>query len=174
MKHRLIILISIILFSSPLFGQFKTLPSKGFIWSGGGRHTLFLWSKSSGQEWKNFGDEEIQTIYRAQQVGEKPNLYPHGLGIMDYGFIEVGGKILYEEKSNLIGESKNGKIHGQGTLTSEFSVTVGQFKEGKRWNTKYYYRRLLFEKYENGVLVCDGSYSDKKTSTQPLCPKEFN
>ena len=104
------------------------------------------------------------------RYAEAEPLYKRALAIRE----KILGPVLYDKNSILIGEWKNGKIHGQGTLTSESSVTVGQFKEGKRWNTKNYYRRLLFEKYENGVLVCDGSYSDKKTSTQPLCPKEYS
>jgi len=171
---QLLIILSLLLLSSPLFGQmiFDPLPSKGFIVQGGGRLTLFLWNKSSGQEWTNFGDEEIQTIYRGMQKGEQPNLYPHGLGIMYNGFIEVGGKILYDKNSILIGEWKNGKIHGQGTLKRGKTVLEGRFKEGKRWNTKLYSIGNLLEKYENGVQVCFGKFSNKKKSTKPVCPKE--
>jgi len=51
MKHLLILLISIRLLSSPLFGD----KHKG--------ETLYLWKTSSGVQWKGFGEKQTNPIY---------------------------------------------------------------------------------------------------------------
>ena len=51
MKH-ILILLSVLLLSSPLFGNPK------------GGHTLYRWETSSGLVWKGFGDKETQDQYK--------------------------------------------------------------------------------------------------------------
>ena len=64
MKHLLIIL-SILLLSSPLFGQSK------------GTSVLYKWKSGSRWVWKSFGVDGIQTKY----MGEIKNAKPNGRGI---------------------------------------------------------------------------------------------
>ena len=100
MKHLLIIL-SILLFSSPLFGQETGV--------------LYLYDTSSGIQWKTFGDGKVQPKYN----GEIKNGIMDGLGVLTYP---------YDEKN-----------------------IVGEWKEGKEWNTKHTKKDgTLIGKFENG------------------------
>ena len=107
MKHLLIIL-SILLLSSPLFGQETGV--------------LYQYESSSGWEWKTFGDGKVQPKYKGKITNGKPN-----------GF----GVLTYPDGTKYVGEYKNGLYHGQGTLTSEKGDFegdryVGEFNEGKK------------------------------------------
>ena len=51
MEHLLIILISILLLSSPVIGD----NHKG--------ETLYGWDTSSGKVWKGFGDKKVHSVY---------------------------------------------------------------------------------------------------------------
>ena len=107
MKYILIIL-SILLLSSPVIGQ-KT-------------GVLYLYETSSGWEWKTFGDGKVQPKYKGKITNGKPN----GCGVL-----------TYPDLTKYVGEYKNGLYHGQGTLTSEKGDFegdryVGEFKEGKK------------------------------------------
>ena len=73
MKH-LIILISLLLLSSPVIGDEPVV--------------LYLWKTSSGLVWKGFGDKETQPVYK----GEVENGVPNGLGIMIYPTYGVGSE----------------------------------------------------------------------------------
>ena len=53
MKH-ILILLSVLLLSSPLFGNPK------------GEHTLYRWETSSGTVWKGYGDKEFQDYYEGE------------------------------------------------------------------------------------------------------------
>ena len=64
MKHLLLIL-SILLLSSPLFGD----NHKG--------ETLYRWDTSSGYVWKEFGEKDTNPKYK----GDVENGEPNGLGI---------------------------------------------------------------------------------------------
>ena len=88
MKH-LLILLSILLLSSPLFGQEAGV--------------LYQYETSSGFVWKSFGDKDTQPKYKGQVENGKPN----GLGGM-----------AYPDGHKYVGEFKDGKKHGQGTWTS--------------------------------------------------------
>ena len=66
MKHSLIILISILLLSSPVIGD----NNKG--------ETLYAWGKYIPFVWKGFGDKETHPKY----TGDVKNGKPNGLGIM--------------------------------------------------------------------------------------------
>ena len=61
MKHLLIILISILLLSSPVIGD----NHKG--------ETLYLWKTSSGVQWKGFGEKQTNPIYKGQVENGEPN-----------------------------------------------------------------------------------------------------
>ena len=93
MKHLLIILL-ILLFSSPLFGD----NHKG--------ETLYRWKTSWGYVWKGFGDKETHSVY----IGDVENGKPNGLGIMTY---PNGRKYVGEWKD---GDMWNGIIHYKGRV----------------------------------------------------------
>ena len=105
MKH-LLILLSILLLSSPVIGD----NHKG--------ETLYRWETSSGYQWMIFGDKETQPVYK----GEVENGVPNGLGI------------LYDlDGSKYVGSWKNGKKNRQGTFTSTDGIKYeGEFKDGER------------------------------------------
>jgi len=104
-RHLLIVL-SILLLSSPLFGH----PT--------GEHTLYLWKTSSGIQWREFGDKDIHPQYKGDVENGKPN----GLGV-----------IINTNKGKYVGEWKDGKKHGQGTYTfSDEKKYVGEWKNGKQ------------------------------------------
>ena len=104
MKH-LLILLSILLLSSPVIGD----NHKG--------ETLYRWETSSGGEvWKGFGYNETHLKY----IGEVKNGKPNGLG-----------SLTYPDGSKYVGEYKDGKRHGQGTSTwSDGRKYVGEYKDG--------------------------------------------
>ena len=103
MKHLLIIL-SILLLSFPLFGQETGV--------------LFQYETSTGIQWKTFGDGKVQPKYT--------------------------------------GEIKNGKMDGLGVLTYPYGEksVVGEWKNGKEWNTKHTKKDgTLIGKFENGEWI---------------------
>ena len=79
MKHLLIIL-SILLLSSPLFGQETGV--------------LYLWDTSSGQVWKTFRDKDTQPKYKGQVENGKPN---------------GQGTLTWSDGRKYVGEFKNGE-----------------------------------------------------------------
>ena len=70
MKHLLIILISILLLSSPVIGQETGV--------------LYQYETSSGIKWKTFGNEKVQPKYE----GEIKNGKMDGLGVLIYPYGE--------------------------------------------------------------------------------------
>ena len=128
MKHLLIIL-SFLLLSSPLFGHPK------------GVHTFYRWKNPSGDGWvwKGFGDKETQPVYK----GEVENGVPNGLGI------------LYDlDGSKYVGSWKNGKKNRQGTFTYPNGEKYeGEWKDGGLWNgTGYDKNGNITYKYEDGRM----------------------
>ena len=87
MRNYLFILLSCLLFNSSLFAQQTGV--------------LFQWETSSGKIWKTFGDERVQLKYE----GEIKTGNPEGLGVSSL------------KGTTFIGKWKEGKKHGQGTLT---------------------------------------------------------
>ena len=63
MKHSLIIILSLILLSSPVIGEETGI--------------LYLYEGSSGILWKEFGDKETNPIYKGDIENGKPN----GVGV---------------------------------------------------------------------------------------------
>ena len=105
MRHLLIILISILLLSSPVIGD----NHKG--------ETIYRWKTSSGFVWKGFGNKDNHPIYKGDVENGKPN----GVGFM-----------TYPDGTHYIGEWKNGKFHGIGTLTAFYgNMYVGGWKDGR-------------------------------------------
>jgi len=158
MKHLLIIL-SILLFSSPLFGHPK------------GEHTLYRWETSSGIQWREFGEKDIHPQYK----GDVENGEPNGLGVIintnkgKYvgewkGGIKQGqGTFTYGkgkwDGEKYEGEFKDGVFHGQGTLTyPNGDKYVGEFRDGKI-NGQGTYTWSNGEKYV-------GEYKDEKKHGQ--------
>ena len=102
MKH-LLILLSILLLSSPLFGQETGV--------------LYLYETSSGKKWKTFGDGKVQPKYK----GEKKNGKPNGFGFQ-----------TYKNGNKYFGEHKNGLPNGQGrSIYPDGSMYLGEYKDGK-------------------------------------------
>jgi hypothetical protein len=104
MKHLLLIILSILLLSSPVIGD----NHKG--------ETLYGWITSSGEVWKGFGDKDTNPVYK----GDIENGVPNGQGT----FTTTNG-------DKYVGEWKNGKRNGQGTYTyPSGSKYVGEYKDG--------------------------------------------
>ena len=126
-KHLLIILISILLLSSPVIGD----NHKG--------ETLYRWGECCKEDfkWMGFGDKETQPEYKGQVKNGKPN----GLGV-----------IIYPRGFKYVGEYKDGKRNGQGTWTHPDGWKyVGEYKDGYRWNgIRYYKNGKIWGKYVNG------------------------
>ena len=134
MRH-LFIIASIILLTSPLFGN----SHKG--------ETLYGWETSSGVQLREFGDKDIHPQYKGDVENRKPN----GLGIM-----------TFPDGRKYVGEWKNGKKNGHGTFTfpSGFKY-VGEYKVGKMWNVKKYNKDGKYVgEYKNGE-VWNGIVYDK-------------
>ena len=134
MRHILII-ISLLLFTTPLFGD----SNNGKI--------LYGWETSSGIQLREFGDKDIHPQYNGDVENRKPN----GLGIM-----------TFPDGRKYVGEWKNGKKNGHGTFTfpSGFKY-VGEYKVGKMWNVKKYNKDGKYVgEYKNGE-VWNGIVYDK-------------
>ena len=126
MKH-LFIIFSILLLSSPLFGD----NHKG--------ETLYLWKTSSSVLWYRFGDKNTRPQYK----GEVENGKPNGLGVLIYPY---NGKSIVGEWKNgkewkTKHRTKNGSLilkfemgkNGQVTFTSpDGRKYVGEWKDGKQ------------------------------------------
>ena len=91
MKHLLILLISILLLSSPVIGD----NHKG--------ETLYVWGEYPDWKWVESGDKETHPKYQGQVKDGVPN----GLGIL---ITSGGDKFVWGEK--YVGEWKNGKENG--------------------------------------------------------------
>ena len=124
MKH-LLILLSIILLTSPVFGQ--------------GSGVLYLYKTSSGKKWKTFGDGKVQPKYK----GEIKNGKPNGQGIH-----------TYPDGERYVGEFKNGIQDGQGTNTfSNGWNGIGEWIDVEPWNVKVFDKNgNLKMKLENGKV----------------------
>ena len=134
MRHILII-ISLLLFTSPLFGD----SHKG--------ETLYGWETSSGIQLRDFGDKDIHPQYKGDAENGKPN----GLGIM-----------TFPDGRKYVGEYKNGENHGHGTFTFPSGYKYeGEYKVGKMWNVKKYNKDGKYVgEYKNGE-VWNGIVYDK-------------
>ena len=129
MKHSLLILLSILLLSSPVIGD----NHKG--------ETLYMWGEFPDYKWMGFGDKDTHPKYQGQVKDGKPN----GLGIL----------ILSNGLSKYVGEWKDGEKHGQGTETWSFGRKyVGEYKDGLPWNgIRYDHYGNIEQKFVNGKRI---------------------
>ena len=126
MKHLLILLISILLLSSPVIGQETGV--------------LYQYKTSSGIKWKTFGNEKVQQKYKGEITNGKPN----GFGFQ-----------TYKNGNKYFGEHKNGLPNGQGkSIYPDGSMYLGEYKDGKPWNVKGYDKEgNIIEKWVNGKII---------------------
>jgi len=147
-RHILILLISILLLSSPVIGQETGV--------------LYQYETSSGIQWKTFGDDKVQPKYK----GEIKNGKPEGFGNLTSSDGEkyVGewkdgkkygqGTNIYHHGFKYVGEWKDNRKHGQGTYTlTDGNRFEGEWKDGKPWNLTIYdkYGNII-GKWVNGAL----------------------
>ena len=107
MKHLLIIL-SILLLSSPVIGESKTI------------ETLYEWKTSSGIQWREIGDKDFHAKYKGDVVIGRP----HGVGTL-----------VYPDGNKYVGDFMNGLFHGQGiyTIASDGYSYIGEYRIGSLW-----------------------------------------
>ena len=148
MKHLLIIL-SIILISSPVIGNETGV--------------LYLYESSSGILWKEFGDKETDPIYKGDVEQGRPN----GVGVMTFpdgrkyvgenkdGFPNGQGTMTWSNGVEYVGEYKDGKPNGQGTMTySDGEKCVGRWQNVGFRNGRCYYKNGTIQyKYVNGKRI---------------------
>ena len=111
MKHLLIILISILLLSSPLIGD----NHKG--------ETLYRWDnpddvRCCDYKWMGFGDKETHPVYQGQVKDGKPN----GLGVLIY---PKGYKYIGSWKD---GRMWNGKYYDEEGNIEKIKMVNGGYK----------------------------------------------
>ena len=175
MRHLLIILISILLLSSPVIGN----SHKG--------ETLYLWGEYPDYKWMGFGDKETHPKYQGQVKDGKPNglgflIYPSGekyigswkngnkwngtgtetlpdgrkwVGEWKNGKMNGQGKVTWSDGRKYVGEFKDGERTGRGTFTwKDGRKYVGEFKDGESWNGIFYdpYGGI-YGKYVNGEYI---------------------
>jgi len=126
-KHSLLILISLLLLSSPVIGE----NHKG--------ETLYGWGKYPDYKWMGFGDKDIHPKYQGQLKDGKPN----GLGI-----------ITFPSGEKYVGSWENGKKNGEGTLFWGGGKKIGEFRGNKPWNiTEYDLDGKIRYKVVNGKFI---------------------
>jgi len=108
MKHLLILLIKILLLSSPVIGQETGV--------------LYQYETSSGLVWKTFGNEKLQPKYE----GDVQNGVPNGLGVL----ISTNGWKYF-------GSWKNGEIWN-GTEYDKDGNIIYRWVNGKRKYSNLY------------------------------------
>ena len=118
MKHLLIIL-SILLLSSPVIGQETGV--------------LYQYETSSDFVWKTFGNEKLQPKYE----GEITNGKPDGFGFMTYPY----------GKKSVVGEWKNGKEWNT-KHTKKDGTLIGKFENGE-WLVSW---GVMYLGYRNGEV----------------------
>ena len=104
MKHLLILILSILLLSSPLFGQSQET------------NVLYRWKTSSGFQWKTFENGEVKPKY----VGE----YKDGL-------LNGQGTSTLFDGSKYVGEFKDGKSWN-GTEYNKDGNIIGKIVNGEQ------------------------------------------
>ena len=116
MKHLLILLISILLLSSPLFGQETGV--------------LYQHESSSGIKWKTFGNGKVQPKYEGEIKNGDMWFILHGLGVITFPF----------DGKSIIGEWKNGKEWNTKHKNKDGKI-IGKFEDGEwilKWGVLYF------------------------------------
>ena len=133
MKHLLIIL-SILLLSSPLFGKEIGV--------------LYQYENYSGIKWKTFGNEILQPKYK----GEIKNGKTDGLGVLTYpyGGESVVGEWKNGEEWNTKHKNKDGEIIGKfeaGEWILKWGVLYFGFRNGKVGYYTEKWERVVYQTY---------------------------
>ena len=132
MKHLLLILISLLLLSSPVIGNSHK------------SETLYQWGERGDYKWMGFGEKDTNPKYQGQVKNGKPN----GLGF-----------IIYPSGEEYVGSWGNGKWNGQGIFSkSNGTKYVGSWKiiDGvtSHWDGKYYDEDGIIKyQWVNGQLI---------------------
>ena len=150
MKHLLIIL-SILLLSSFVTSCDKKHGQGIYTWSDGRK---YVGEFKNGNFWNG-------TIYRidgniiVKFVNGKEIKLGKYEGERKDGKEHGQGTMTYHEGSKYVGEWKNGKYNGQGTLTfPDGQKYVGEMKDGKQWNGLYYDKNGNIQvKFVNGKQI---------------------
>ena len=129
MRHILIIVISLLLFTFTLFGQSKVIG------------VLYQYKTTSGFIWKTFGKGKVQPKYE----GEVSNGTPDGFGVLSYPFTDsksVVGEWKVGKEWNTDHYKKDGKLIGKyenGKWILKWGVLCGTLEEGTMvWFEKCY------------------------------------
>ena len=136
MKHLLIILISLLLLSSPVISYGKS------------GKTLYGWGDFPNYVWKEFGYRDTHPIYKGEvEIGINTileNGVPNGLGFL-----------IFPNGDKCVGGWKDGERNGQGTFTwSIGNKFVGEWKDNQQWTgTGYYKTGTIFGKVVNGKMI---------------------
>ena len=168
MKH-LLILISILLLSSPVFGD----NHKG--------ETLYGWGEYPDYVWKGFGEKGTHSLYK----GEVENGVPNGQGTLTapdgrkyVGDFKDGlpygqGTFTFLDGWRYEGGWVFGKYHGQGTWTSPSGYQYdGEWKDGKRsgQGTQTYPNGGKYEgSWKKGVRWEEGEDLGGKKREERIC-----
>ena len=141
MKHILIILISILLLSSPVIGEETGV--------------LYLWENGTKYmgEWKD-GKKHGQGTFTYGKGKWEGDKY---VGEFKDGYRNGQGTYAWSNGNKYIGEWRDGKYHGQGTYTSIKGYKyVGEWRENKSWNGKEYDKNgNIIGKFVNGVKIIE-------------------
>jgi len=102
-------------------------------------------------KWYEYGDDQKYLKY----VGEIKNGKPNGQGIF-----------YYTKTRKYEGQWKDGEYHGKGTFyrfhEGDYTKTVGEFKDGNKWNTKTFDKdQIMYEEVVNGETFDISIYGDK-------------
>ena len=150
MKH-LLIIFSILLPSSPLFGK--------------GEETGVLFERRVNGKfgWYKGGDEKKDWKYVGEIKNGKPNGHgtltkPEGskyVGKFNDGKYHGQGTLTLTNGTRYEGEWKDGFVNGQGTYTFRSGIKgVGEFRKDKPWNiTEYDKNGNINGKYLNGEWI---------------------
>ena len=142
----LIIIFSIFLLSSPIFGDShklfrfdSSLDSRSSLSIINYGEILYGWGEYPDYFWKRFGEKETHPKYK----GKVENGVPNGLGYL-----------IYPNGSRYLGSWKKGKMNGQGSFTyPNGEKYVGEWKNSKFWNvTGKDIDGNIIEKVVNGEL----------------------
>ena len=128
MKHLLIILISILLLSSPVIGD----NHKG--------ETLYRWGNTLHYVWKGFGDKDTHPVYKGNVKNGKPH---------------VQGTETLSDGKKYEGEWKDGERNGHGIFTypDDGRKYEGEWKGDIPWNgTGYDKNGNITTKVVNGKI----------------------
>jgi hypothetical protein len=128
-RHILIIVISLLLFTFTLFGQSKVIG------------VLYQYNSTSGFIWKTFGKGKVQPKYE----GEVSNGTPDGFGVLSYPFTDsksVVGEWKVGKEWNTEHYKKDGRLIGKyenGKWILKWGVLCGTLEEGTMvWFEKCY------------------------------------